>query len=89
MAEYLQLSKRQPDLLREAEELPHALSKADKMHERVNVVQASSAEAPQMTLVHAAHELQTETARMNKTINQFIEEKRLHGGGAQADQMDT
>uniref|UniRef100_A0A914XTX4 Uncharacterized protein n=1 Tax=Panagrolaimus superbus TaxID=310955 RepID=A0A914XTX4_9BILA len=86
MAEYLQHSKRQDDLLRNAEELPKSLEKADKMHQKVQFLNAN-ADGPQMKAVFNAHELQSDRSRMKTSIGQFVEEKRLVAGNAQAEHM--
>ena len=87
MADILKLSKREGDLLREAEPIPEVFKKADNLHNAQPLCETKALEGPQARPVMSTHELQTDLSRMKRTVNQFVEEKRMLGGNGMGEQM--
>ena len=87
MADILKLSKREGDLLREAEPTPEAFKKADNLHSAQLACEAKPMEGPQARPVMSTHELQSDLSRMKRTVNQFVEEKRMLGGNGMGEKM--
>uniref|UniRef100_A0A914Y5Q7 Uncharacterized protein n=1 Tax=Panagrolaimus superbus TaxID=310955 RepID=A0A914Y5Q7_9BILA len=86
MAEYLQHSKRQDDLLRNAEKLPKPLEKADKIQQKYKYLHAN-ADGQRMKAVSKADELKSDRSRMKTSIGQVVEEKPFVAGTAQAEHL--
>uniref|UniRef100_A0AC34R1N7 Uncharacterized protein n=1 Tax=Panagrolaimus sp. JU765 TaxID=591449 RepID=A0AC34R1N7_9BILA len=85
MADILKLSNREPDLLDQSEVALSSTKNAD--HNIPVVVTAKPSDGPQNKTAMSTHELQTDLSRMKKTVNQYVEEKRLLGGNGLAEQM--
>ncbi|KAE9555310.1 hypothetical protein FO519_001469 [Halicephalobus sp. NKZ332] len=87
MADILKLSKREGDLLREAEPTPEVFKKTDNLHSAQPICEGKVLEAPKAKPVMSTHELQADLSRMKRSINQFVEEKRMLGGNGMAEHM--
>uniref|UniRef100_A0A7E4UPJ4 SCP domain-containing protein n=1 Tax=Panagrellus redivivus TaxID=6233 RepID=A0A7E4UPJ4_PANRE len=86
MSGILSLSKRQPDLLKEAEEKSASAVAADNLHSAIAVTAIERAsDGPYMKPINSAHELQTDLSLMKKTIGQWVDDRRLLAGNAQAE----
>ncbi|KAH7726987.1 Protein Y57E12AL.6 [Aphelenchoides avenae] len=79
MADITALSKRQPDLLVDAD-VHSAVQSAIEGMRTLQLPHRNAAEAPQAAMHTVAHELAAENSRRVPTIASVVEERRLLGG---------
>lgn len=89
MADILKLSNKQSDLIKDSEETSVSVKNVDHLHKSLQTlaVKAKPEGGPTSREVTSTHELLSDSSRMKRTINQFIEEKRFAAGNGFAEKV--